>query len=91
MSGLKKLGGSTVTWLGALTTQTFIRLFVPYLTDGARGRVAGQPLQRSAPVREALTHLQAKALVDKYGIDSLHLVFQVEAAHGITATEGARQ
>ena len=33
--------------------------------------------------REPLTHAQAKALVSKYGNDPLHLVYQVEAAHGI--------
>jgi len=37
-----------------------------------------------APVEvEPLTHAQAKALVSKYGNDPLHLVYQVEAAHGI--------
>ena len=33
--------------------------------------------------RVPLTHAQAKALVLKYGNDPLHLVYQVEAAHGI--------
>ena len=33
--------------------------------------------------REPLTHAQAKALVLKYGNDPLHLVLQVEWAHGI--------
>lgn len=33
--------------------------------------------------REPLTHAQAKALVSKYGNDPLHLVYQVEVAHGI--------
>ena len=32
---------------------------------------------------EPLTHAQAKALVLKYGNDPLHLVLQVERAHGI--------
>ena len=44
-----------------------------------------QCLQQSEPGRVMLTHLQAKALVDKYGIDPLHLIFQVEAAHHITS------
>ena len=30
-----------------------------------------------------LTHAQAKALVSRYGNDPLHLVYQVEVAHGI--------
>jgi len=34
-------------------------------------------------VREPMTHAQAKALVSKYGNDPLHLVYQVEVAHGI--------
>ena len=33
--------------------------------------------------RDPLTHAQAKALVLKYGNDPLHLVYQVEVAHGI--------
>ncbi len=33
--------------------------------------------------REPLTQAQAKALVLKYGNDPLHLVYQVEVAHGI--------
>jgi len=41
----------------------------------------GQPAQPVA--REPLTHAQAKALVLKYGNDPLHLVYQVELAHGI--------
>ena len=44
----------------------------------------GIPLVRQQPVgREPLTHAQAKALVLKYGNDPLHLVYQVEVAHGI--------
>ena len=39
---------------------------------------AAQPEQR-----KPLTHIQAKALVAKYGNDLLKLVFQTEAAHGI--------
>ena len=39
---------------------------------------APQPVER-----EPLTHAQAKALVSKYGNDPLHLVYQVEVAHGI--------
>ena len=33
--------------------------------------------------RVPLTHAQAKALVSRYGNDPLHLVYQVEVAHGI--------
>jgi hypothetical protein len=43
-----------------------------------RANAAPQPV-----AREPLTHAQAKALVSKYGNDPLHLVYQVEAAHGI--------
>ena len=43
---------------------------------------AGVFLER--PQAQPLTHLQAKALVEKYGNDPLHLIFQTEAAHGIT-------
>jgi hypothetical protein len=43
-----------------------------------RANTAPQPV-----AREPLTHAQAKALVSKYGNDPLHLVYQVEAAHGI--------
>ena len=38
----------------------------------------------TSPQAQPLTHLQAKALVEKYGNDPLHLIFQTEAAHGIT-------
>lgn len=44
----------------------------------------GKPRNALQPVeREPLTHAQAKALVSKYGNDPLHLVYQVEVAHGI--------
>lgn len=36
-----------------------------------------------------LTHAQAKALVSRYGNDPLHLVYQVEAAHGIKGGQHA--
>ena len=45
---------------------------------------AGVFLER--PQAQPLTHLQAKALVEKYGNDPLHLIFQTEAAHGIKGT-----
>lgn len=45
----------------------------------------GKPRNAPQPVgREPMTHAQAKALVSKYGNDPLHLVYQVEVAHGIT-------
>lgn len=44
----------------------------------------GQPAHSGEP----LTHAQAKALVSKYGNDLLHLVYQVEVAHGITQKGG---
>ena len=47
------------------------------------GQTAPQPVER-----EPLTHAQAKALVSKYGNDLLHLVYQVEVAHGITQKGG---
>ncbi len=44
----------------------------------------GKPRNAPQPVgREPMTHAQAKALVSKYGNDPLHLVYQVEVAHGI--------
>ena len=54
--------------------------------DFARAVLAkwGQPAQAAEPVAwEPMSHAQAKALVLKYGNDPLHLVYQVEAAHGI--------
>ena len=42
-----------------------------------------QPIQTQPVARGPLTHAQAKALVLKYGNDPLHLVYQVEVAHGI--------
>ena len=41
-----------------------------------------QPTQTQAGA-VPLTHAQAKALVSRYGNDPLHLVYQVEVAHGI--------
>ena len=49
--------------------------------QGFRDGVAS--LSANAGEREPLTHAQAKALVLKYGNDPLHLVYQVEVAHGI--------
>ena len=54
--------------------------------DFARAVLAkwGQPAHSGEP----LTHAQAKALVSKYGNDPLHLVYQVEVAHGIGGQHG---
>ena len=46
--------------------------------DACAARGAAQPVGRVP-----LTHAQAKALVSRYVNDPLHLVYQVEAAHGI--------
>lgn len=64
------------------TVQTIHGVTVGYLEAavpaGAKLYTAPQPVER-----EPLTHAQAKALVLKYGNDPLHLVLQVERAHGI--------
>ena len=60
--------------------------FPAAIFDFARAVLAkwGQPAQAAEPVAwEPMSHAQAKALVLKYGNDPLHLVYQVEAAHGI--------
>jgi len=41
-------------------------------------------LYTSPQAAQPLTHLQAKALAEKYGNDPLNLIFQTEKAHGIT-------
>ena len=46
-------------------------------------RIAEFESELEAVEQEPLTHAQAKALVLKYGNDPLHLVYQVEVAHGI--------
>ena len=52
---------------------------------GAPQPVACEPLTDSQAQAGAvpMSHEAAKALVLKYGIDPLHLVLQVERAHGI--------
>ena len=47
-----------------------------------------QPTQAQAGA-VPLTHAQAKALVSRYGNDPLHLVYQVEVAHGIKGGQHA--
>ena len=64
------------------TVQTIHGVTVGYLETavpaGTKLYTAPQPVGRVP-----LTHAQAKALVLKYGNDPLHLVYQVEVAHGI--------
>jgi len=53
------------------------------LLNRVAARIMGYIDTPPAAQRKPLTHIQAKALVAKYGNDPLNLVFQTEAAHGI--------
>lgn len=72
--------GEPVAWkhdCAALLTND-VELWIDTCPHCGKPRNAPQPVER-----EPLTHAQAKALVLKYGNDPLHLVLQVERAHGI--------
>ena len=70
--------GEPVAWLDPWTGAKVTTDYDAYGKHGIPLYTAPQPVER-----EPLTHAQAKALVLKYGNDPLHLVLQVERAHGI--------
>ena len=67
-----------VAWLDPWTGTKVTTDYDAYGKHGIPLYTAPRPV-----AREPLTHAQAKALVLKYGNDPLHLVYQVELAHGI--------
>ena len=71
--------GEPVAWLDPWTGAKVTTDYDAYGKHGIPLYTAPQPVER-----EPLTRAQAKALVLKYGNDPLHLVLQVERAHGIT-------
>lgn len=70
--------GKPVAWLNPWRADQVTTDYDAYGKHGIPLYTAPQPVER-----EPLTHAQAKALVLKYGNDPLHLVLQVEWAHGI--------
>ena len=72
------VAGEPVAWLDPWTGAKVTTDYDAYGKHGIPLYTAPQPVER-----EPLTHAQAKALVLKYGNDPLHLVLQVERAHGI--------
>jgi hypothetical protein len=67
------------SWTNGSYSRNYRITWHPDVPAGTQLYTAPQPVGR-----EPLTHAQAKALVSKYGNDPLHLVHQVEVAHGIT-------
>ena len=70
--------GEPVAWLNPWRADQVTTDYDAYGEHGIAPYTAPQPVER-----KPLTHAQAKALVLKYGSDPLHLVLQVERAHGI--------